>query len=438
MPRDNRPASSPADGATRSSTSVRNRRGRDPNLFVAAAATPAGNASHDAMNVYIRDLATVDVMSREEELRAAERIAELRTSLWRAILGYPPYVDAICTLAAEVLSAEACPAAELEVLRRAARALRDRDLVAHQQAFEASRKRLAQRLGLADPDHALCDRILADLTSLEMGDSDRLHLRVKLPPRGSARFTGYVAAVRENHYALAAAKNAFVAANLRLVVTIARRFKTAAMSLQDRIQEGNLGLMRAVDRFDYRRGVRFSTYAGWWIRHMISRAIADKGRNVRLPVHMISSFQRVDRARREFEALHGRAPTDEEIIERTGVNRERLRRMHWALAEAISLDQPISGDGQITGVDCLEDRASPAAPELMDSALRLQRLRELLPQLSPIELDILGKRMGFDEQPEQTLAEIGVQYSVSRERIRQLQEQALEKLRAAFRRDDLL
>ncbi|HEY8376279.1 MAG TPA: sigma-70 family RNA polymerase sigma factor, partial [Nannocystis sp.] len=412
---------------------------REPSDDAPVAAPSVAAEAGNLLAPYFRDLANVEVMTKEEELAAAIRIAELRKSFWRSILSYPPFIDGICNLAAEVLPPETCPSDALAEMRRTSRALRDRDLLSHQKAFEAAREALAEQMGLADVDSAVSDRILADLTTIELGAGAPVSMKVKLPRRGSAPFYHYVTAVRRDHTALVAAKNAFVRANLRLVVTIARRYNHGKMPLQDLIQEGNIGLMKAVDRFDHRKGFRFSTYGSWWIRHAISRSIADKARSVRLPVHMIDAYNKVSRARREFEALHARRPTDAELAALTGVSTERIARMRWSLVEApISLDQPLSDDSGLTLLDAVEDPSQVAPAEQIDSALLLSQLQEVFAQLSPIEADILRKRMGIGEEPELTLKEIGERYSLSRERIRQLQEQALSKLRGEFRRRNLL
>jgi RNA polymerase primary sigma factor len=262
---------------------------REPSDEVTVPAITVSSEAGNLLAPYFRDLAGVEVMSKEEELSAAIQIAELRKGFWRSILNYPPFVDGICGLASEVLPPETRPGAALAAMRHSSRALRDRDLLTHQRAFEVAREVLAEQMGLADVDSVVSDRILADLASVELGHGGPLSMKVKLPRRGSAPFFHYVIAVRRDHHALVVAKNGFVRANLRLVVTIARRYNHGKMPLQDLIQEGNIGLMKAVDRFDHRKGFRFSTYGSWWIRHAISRSIADKARSVLLPVHMIDA-----------------------------------------------------------------------------------------------------------------------------------------------------
>jgi RNA polymerase primary sigma factor len=388
---------------------------------------------------YFRDLSTVDVMTREEELEAAIRISTLRRTYWRSILSYPPFIEGICDLATQLLPDSEPRTEALAAMKRDSRNLRDRDLLVHQKAYEASCERLTEVLAEADVDGVVSDRVLADLACVEAGNNEGLSMKLKLPRKGSLPFLTYLTAVRKNHHALWTAKMAFVKANLRLVVTIARRFNHGRMALQDLIQEGNIGLMKAVDRFDHRKGFRFSTYGSWWIRHAISRSIADKGRAVRLPVHMIDAHNKVNRARREFEAVHGRRPTDVELAKLTGVSAERIQRMRWSLVEnPVSLDQPLSDETGLTFLDAIEDTNTAAPAELMDNELLMDQLREVFAALPPIEADILRKRMGLGDEQEMTLKEIGERYSLSRERIRQLQEQALGKLRSEFKRRDLM
>ncbi|WAS96060.1 sigma-70 family RNA polymerase sigma factor [Nannocystis punicea] len=400
---------------------------------------PAHESAHRPLTAYFRDLSDVHVMSKDEETAAALKIAELRKGLWVAILNYPPFVAPICALVRQRLTAEVCPDAAIDGLERTSRILRDRDLRCHHDAFHAARNDVATAMLSADVDSELADAILADLNSLEGDRKADISLAVNPPRRGSVPFARYAADVRKQHAALMAAKNAFVRANLRLVVALARRFHRGSVPLQDLIQEGNLGLMKAVDRFDPARGCRFSTYGSWWIRHAISRSIADKARSVRLPVHMIDACNKVTKARREFEAREGREPTDQELSAVSGVSVERIARMGWSLIEApLSLALPASRDGEASLVDTVSDPDYVAPSDVLDRELLHSQLQEVFAQLSPLEADILRKRVGLDGEEEMTLKEIGAGYSLSRERIRQLQEGALAKLRAEFSRRHLM
>jgi RNA polymerase primary sigma factor len=264
--------------------------------------------------------------------------------------------------------------------------------------------------------------------------------KLSFSPKGPA-FRRYVSEVRIAGTRAQHAKNEFVKANLRLVVSIARRFNHGRMPLADLIQEGNIGLIKAVERFDYRRGFRFSTYASWWIRHAISRALADKGRAVRLPVHMIDAYHRVAKSKRELSGKLGRQPTTEEIGEATGIAAAKVEKMRsYLLDQSFSLDRPVSDEDGRRFIDFIQDpsaETSSPVDTLADAAMTTE-VRELLSGLKPIEADILRQRFGLDDDKELTLKEIGEKYNLSRERIRQLQEQALQKMRRALQRKELM
>jgi RNA polymerase primary sigma factor len=385
------------------------------------------------LGTYFREMSELDVMSPAEELEAATRIVKRRHDYWKALLSYPPFVDAIAGFVATQIEPDRLPVAELQQMQRAARSVRDRETRATREEYLAAATALAEQLADVDVDGIVSDIIAADLNTLDAGQRGGLSLDVAPPREGSRPFAHYVQRVRSSSTALRAAKNHFVKANLRLVVSIARRFNHGRMALQDLIQEGNIGLMKAVDRFDYRRGFRFSTYGSWWIRHAISRAIADKGRAVRLPVHMIDAHHKVGKARRELEMRHGREATPEELAEQTGLAAAKIERMNSALLDTpVSLDRTISEEDGRRVVDMLEDPASELPGEALEADALNTEVRQIMAQLRPIEADILRKRFGLVNDRERTLKEIGDEYHLSRERVRQLQEQALGKMRRAM------
>mgnify|MGYP003701786907 CR=1 FL=1 len=403
---------------------------------------PREGAESDGENflgVYFREMAQLGVMTPEQELAAAIRIAKLRCEYWKALLSYPPFVDGVVDLIEEHLETDDAPAGELQTMRRAARAFRDRETRAHRDAYYRTCVEVAEKLAHVDVDGIICDLIAADLETLDAGRREGLSLSVRPPRKGSRPFRVYVLRVRRISAMLQAAKNAFVKANLRLVVSIARRFNHGRMPLQDLIQEGNIGLMKAVDRFDHRKGFRFSTYGSWWIRHAISRAIADKGRAVRLPVHMIDAYHKVSRARRELETVHGREATNEEIAEHTGLALAKIEKMaSLLLDQAVSLDRRLSDEDGRRVVDFLEDEDAELPGDRLEGDALNEQVRQVIRGLRPIEADILHKRFGLTDDQEYTLKEIGEQYSLSRERIRQLQEQALGKIRRELKRRELM
>ncbi|HWN68103.1 MAG TPA: sigma-70 family RNA polymerase sigma factor, partial [Haliangium sp.] len=290
-----------------------------------------------------------------------------------------------------------------------------------------------EKVHAADIDKLYLEAVLAELDALEQ------QLASSSPPpsfAGDVRaFADYMSRVRAAERVACDARNEFVKANLRLVVSIARRFNHGRMSLADLIQEGNLGLIKAVERFDYKRGFRFSTYASWWIRHAIGRALADKGREVRLPVHMLEAHYRLLKTQRQLASELGRQPTNEELASATRMSVEKVERMrNHLLDQALSLDRPVNDEDGRNLVDMLQDGEESSAADRLNEHTISTELRRTLKTLRPIEADILRRRFGLDDDEELTLKQIGEKYNLSRERIRQLQEQALTKMRAALRR----
>lgn len=391
------------------------------------------------LSLYFREMSELGVMEPAAELQAAAKIAHLRTEYWRALMAYPGFSDAIVALLESKIDAEEVPAKAFLQLRKTAKALREKETKARRSAFEQAVDEVAEIISFIDLDGIISDLVAADLTLLEGRGSDSgINLAVEYPDDEPA-FSAYVKRAKLAGHALRIAKNLFVKSNLRLVVSIARRFNHGRMPLQDLIQEGNIGLMKAVDRFDHRKGFRFSTYGSWWIRHAISRAVADKGRQVRLPVHMIDAYHKVNRAKRELEMKHGQEPTTEQIAAHTGIAESKIERMGGLLLDTpISLDKPVSGEDGRRMVEFLEDPNADVPVELLEASALNDEVRHLMSMLRPIEADILRKRFGLTDENELTLKEIGGQYSLSRERIRQLQEQALGKIRRELKRRELM
>ena len=418
------------------------RRGTPPRIASSArksAWTASGRSSGDDnfLAKYFKEMSSLSVMTPEEEQAAAIRIHDLRVSQWDAILSYPPYTVGICELISSSFDDEDVPHEALAELRIRSRCYRDRETRAHREAFEVARRALSRLMARVDVDGVVTDAVVHDLAILEVGEREGISLAVHPPRRGSRPFKVFASEVRARSAELRHVKNRFVKANLRLVVSIARRFNHGKLPLQDLIQEGNIGLMKAVDRFDHTRGFRFSTYGSWWIRHAISRAIADKGRAVRLPVHMLDAYQKVAKARREFERTHGRSPEPEELVELTGIPMAKLDRMDgYALETPVSLDRPVSGEDDRRMVDMLEDTDAEEVGAAIELESFHNQVREIVGELRPIEAEILMKRFGLQGSEELTLKEIGGHYSLSRERIRQLQEQALGKIRRELKRRD--
>lgn len=268
----------------------------------------------------------------------------------------------------------------------------------------------------------------ADLGSLAQSDSLRLYLReISRIPLLSAASESRLAELAERGDR--DARNHLIEANLRLVVSIAKKYVGQGLSLEDLIGEGNIGLIRAVTKFDYRKGFRFSTYATWWIKQAITRAILEGTRVVRLPVYIMEEVMRVKRTTRQLYQELGREPTPEIIGERLGMTADRVSELLIWAEKVFSLDAPLSEEEENTLGDIIEDTRDRGPNEITDQQLLREEIRKVLGQLTQRERQVIELRFGLVDDHDHTLEEVGKKLKVTRERVRQIEERAIRKLR---------
>jgi RNA polymerase primary sigma factor len=402
----------------------------------------AGKAAKDAaaatdhLSTYFRDLGEHGLLDPDEERVLARDLERAELETWQRLLSNPSTVEYLLGLLEARLENSL---AEFKNVRKAAAAARKQRTKAARGKLEIAAGKAALQLRSLDHDRQHIAAMVGELERLQAGGAvPRLRGRLPFSPT-SRTYANYLATTSEAYERGARLRDRFVRANLRLVVTMARRYDRGVMPLSDLIQEGNLGLMHAVSRFDHRRGLRFSTYACWWIRHAIGRALADKARAVRVPVHMIEAQQQLAKVKQRLVRELGRDPSRSEIAEAADMPLHKLNQMNrYLLGSPVSMDAPVGSredEGRSLGEVLTKPDDEPWNPEeeLTTQALS-GRLHKLIDKLSPIEADVLRQRFGLQDDQERTFREIGDQYELSRERIRQIQNAALHKLRRALER----
>jgi len=398
-------------------------------------------------------MARVPLLSTEGEVEVAKRIEEGESRIVAAILQAPLAARELGLVGEELQQgkvrlrdtvrnvddeADDDAQAAAHIVRLFERAGRWADAPARSRATSPGKP--AKALPLKDrraKKKAELDALVTALTQLRLQPRvvERIEHALKLaiangPKADRASLQKTVEAMDAGRRKADRAKGQLVEANLRLVVSFANRLKNHGLHVLDLIQEGNIGLMRAVDKFDYKRGYKFSTYASWWVKQSISRAISDQGRTIRVPVHMLESLQKVTRAARTFVHEYGRDPEPEEIAELTGLPLDKIHTLQRMTREPVSLHAPVGGQDDAASLgDFIPDKAAAPADELFANARCGEQARELLGTLTEREQKILRMRFGIDEDRDHTLEEVGASMSLTRERIRQIEKVALRKLR---------
>jgi RNA polymerase sigma factor (sigma-70 family) len=389
--------------------------------FVSRSASPIFKKSDTSLSAYLKSVGSQSALDATEEKEAAKELMVLEKALWETVFSNPITANKLLRFVARELGAkERTEAVEISE-NLIVEALKTTSKIKRQMAIEA----LAGLLSEVDEDRELITVVTKYADAIHQTSSNNGNEMVE-----------HMSLLREASMRLTGAKHRFIQENLGLVVNIAKRYHVDQMPLADLIQEGNIGLMRAVDKFDYRKGFRFSTYASWWIRSYISRAIVRKSSTVRIPEYMLRDRNRMKRTVEAGRAKLGRSLSEEELANELGVSQKRLNRTQkHDVAFVESLDREMPGNDHQKYIDFLPDEDGKNPFEATDLNSWIKSIPQRLSELNPTERFVISWRFGLVDGEEMTLQDIGTSLGLSRERVRQIQEEALAKLRVKLEVD---